>query len=452
MINRIVKLTFKDEYIQAFKIHFETVKSKITNNTGCEKVTLLQDANNPNVFFTYSLWLSEKHLDNYRNTEFFNKIWSKVKINFSEKPQVWTTSKISSQDNTPSNSLEHPILFGNSDTLLNKFLQNKLYASVFILVDENTENFCLPVIKQILNKKNINVIKINSGEINKNLNTCQQIWKQLIEAKANRNSLLINLGGGVIGDMGGFCASCYKRGIDFLQIPTTLLSQVDASVGGKLGIDFMGLKNVIGQFKNPQTVIIDPNFLNTLPFEEIRSGYAEMLKHALIHNKNTWNKLAISNLKTINYNQLLNSIKESVQIKAEIVDIDPFEKNIRKKLNLGHTIGHAVETYFLNKDKPILHGEAVAYGIVAEANIAVQKGILHKEVYLEIKNSINNIYDKIIIPNNALEEIIHHCYNDKKNEKKEINASLIKDIGEILINQIISEKEIKSAILQLNEN
>ena len=215
------------------------------------------------------------------------------------------------------------------------------YSKVAILVDENTKRDCLPKLPQF---ENPIIIEIKSGEENKNINTCNFIWEQLTAQHFDRNSLLINLGGGVIGDMGGFAASTYKRGIDFIQIPTTLLAMVDASVGGKLGVDFNGLKNQIGLFNNPESVLIFPEFLETLPENQLKSGFAEVVKHALISDKNLWEELTSTTFDKLNWEAI---ILTSIQIKNNIILSDPFEKGNRKKLNFGHTFGHAVESYYL---------------------------------------------------------------------------------------------------------
>ncbi len=243
------------------------------------------------------------------------------------------------------------------------FLRANSYTKIQVIVDENTFKYCYPSIKPFLEKHNI--IKIKSGESQKNLETCQKIWQAMTDNELDRHSIVINLGGGVIGDMGGFCASTYKRGIDFIQIPTTLLSQVDASVGGKLGIDFQGLKNHIGVFQIPNAVLIDADFLKTLSYNELRSGFAEVIKHCLIMDGKKWDEIR---RKDFEEQELEDLIAHSVNIKQHIVEADPTEKGLRKILNFGHTLGHAIETYFLGKPKlHLLHGEAIAAGMICEA-------------------------------------------------------------------------------------
>lgn len=320
----------------------------------------------------------------------------------------------------------YQIYIGNLDIFdnLSLFLNN--YSKIFVLVDENTYENCLPLIENYLTKsEKPYLINIKSGENYKNIITCQKIWKQLTENKADRNSVLINLGGGVIGDMGGFCASTYKRGIDFINIPTTLLSQVDASVGGKIGIDFMGLKNQIGLFNNPEYVFIYPDFINTLNIKEKLSGFAEIIKHALICDHDYWKD--IQNLDNIDW---LDIINKSIQIKNNIVKSDPKEKNIRKKLNFGHTIGHAIESYSLDKDKePLTHGHAIAIGMICESFISNKINNLSDHDLNEITNYISSKYNGYQINLSDFETIIGFMKNDKKNDNEKINFTLLKSIG-----------------------
>ena len=238
------------------------------------------------------------------------------------------------------------------------------YSQVAILVDENTKRDCLSKLPQI---ENALIIEIKSGEEYKNISTCSFIWEQLTINNFDRNALLINLGGGVIGDMGGFCATTYKRGLEFIHIPTTLLAMVDASVGGKLGIDFKGFKNQIGLFNNPKAVLISSEFLETLAESELKSGFAEVVKHALISDNSLWLKLKNTPFTDLDWEDIIDT---SVQIKNKIVLADPFEKGERKKLNFGHTFGHAIESYYLEKRTPISHGEAVFMGMILETKIS----------------------------------------------------------------------------------
>ena len=304
------------------------------------------------------------------------------------------------------------------------------YSKVAILVDENTKKDCLNKLSKFDNSI---IIEIKSGEENKNINTCNFIWEQLTKNNFDRNSLLINLGGGVIGDMGGFCASTYKRGISFIQIPTTLLAMVDACVGGKLGIDFNGLKNQVGLFNNPKTVLINPDFLTTLPRNQLLSGFAEVVKHALISDNNFWKQLTSTPFDSLDWEEI---ILTSIQIKNKIVLADPLEIGDRKKLNFGHTFGHAIESYYLEEGTPILHGEAVFMGILLETEISS----LSVTAKNEIKNFILSNFALPHLPTNS--EIKKYLINDKKNKIGKINFSLLKEIGNCTIDNLFSENEL----------
>ena len=304
------------------------------------------------------------------------------------------------------------------------------YSKIGILVDENTKEFCLPLLSEI--KKSV-IIEIKSGEENKNIDSCNLIWEALTKNCFDRNSLLINLGGGVIGDMGGFCASTYKRGIEFIQIPTSLLAMVDASVGGKLGVDFNGLKNQVGLFSNPKSVIINPKFLETLPEDELRSGFAEVVKHALIVDKNLWNHLKNNPFQDLYWEEIIES---SVQIKNKIVMSDPKEKGERKKLNFGHTFGHAIESYYLQKGTPILHGEAIFVGIILESELS-SLSVSEKN---DIKNYILSNFSLPYTPSKS--NLLNFLRNDKKNFEEKINFSLLEGIGNCTINNLFSEDEL----------
>jgi len=334
------------------------------------------------------------------------------------------------------------ILFFNISEKLTGYLKGKQYSKICILTDENTEKHCFPLISNAIPKANL--IRIQSGEENKTLATCEKIWQQMTDLNLDRKALMINLGGGVIGDMGGFCAATYKRGIDFIQIPTTLLSQVDASVGGKLGIDFHGLKNHIGVFKEPQAVFIDTVFLKTLPLSELRSGYAEIIKHCLIADEKKWREINKKSLDQQNWNDL---VVHSITIKSKVTEEDPFEKGLRKILNFGHTIGHAIESHFLHiSGKRLLHGEAIAIGMIAESYLAWKKEFINDIELEEIKNYILKVYERVEIFEFDIEKILPLTLQDKKNEKETIQASLLEKIGKANFNIPITVKEIKEAI------
>jgi 3-dehydroquinate synthase len=327
-------------------------------------------------------------------------------------------------------------------------LEVEKYSQIIILVDENTKRFCLPYLLKYINAQKINIIQIKSGEKNKNLKTCEKIWSKMMDFQADRKALLINLGGGVIGDMGGFCASTFKRGFDFIQIPTTLLSQVDSSVGGKLGIDFKGIKNSIGVFQDPKMVIIDPFFLKTLSKRELKSGFAEMIKHSLIADEKQWkNFQTIGDFDEVDWQT---AIEKSVLIKKNIVEKDPFEKNIRKALNFGHTIGHAVESHFLESEKPLLHGEAIAIGMICEAYISCEKNLLPKEKLEKITSFFLKNYEKVNISSEIHGKLIETMLQDKKNETSEINFTLLSDIGTFEINHTANTTLILESIEYYN--
>ena len=321
----------------------------------------------------------------------------------------------------------YPIVIGENSLTSFSFID---YSQIAILVDENTKRDCFSKLPKL---DNLIIIEIKSGEENKNINTCNFIWKQLTKYNFDRNSLLINLGGGVIGDMGGFCASTYKRGIDFIQIPTTLLAMVDASIGGKLGINFNALKNQIGIFSYPKTVLINPLFLETLADNQLKSGFAEVVKHALISDKNLWNRLRNTSFEEQNWEEI---IETSIQIKNKIVLSDPLEKGERKQLNFGHTFGHAIESYYLEKGTSILHGEAVFMGILLEIEISSLSDLVKSE----IKKYILSSFSLPHCPNKS--DLIKYLKNDKKNSDGKISFSLLNKIGNCTIDNLFSEDEL----------
>jgi 3-dehydroquinate synthase len=334
------------------------------------------------------------------------------------------------------------ILTNKVKTDLEGYLQGKQYSAICIIVDQNTEKHCFPLFSNLF--ENPLVISIPAGEKEKNLRTCEIIWQKMTDYQLDRKALVINLGGGVIGDMGGFCAATYKRGLDFIQIPTTLLSQVDASVGGKLGIDFNSFKNHIGVFQEPKAVLIDTTFLKTLPQEEIRSGFAEIIKHCLIADKEKWEDLKTKPFQDQNWTDL---VAHSIAIKSRITQEDPKELGLRKILNFGHTIGHAIESYYLEiPDKRLLHGEAIGIGMIAEAYIAYKKGYINKDELEDIKLYILSVFKKIEIFEFDIEKLIPLTMQDKKNENKKIQCTLLEKIGEANFNNPINYNEIKEAI------
>jgi 3-dehydroquinate synthase len=325
---------------------------------------------------------------------------------------------------------------------LKELLLNRAFSKVAVLVDENTLVHCYPLVKPYLPEHHL--IQIQSGESNKNLQTCEYIWQRMTELNLDRWSVLVNLGGGVIGDMGGFCAALFKRGIYFVQVPTTLLSQVDASVGGKTGVDFHGLKNHIGVFKEPVAVFIYPDFLKTLPQREIKSGYAEIIKHWLIADAEMFEEQRHIGLFTENWEEL---IKHSVSIKSEVVEADPLEGGYRKVLNFGHTVGHAVESYLLEKPgRELLHGEAIAIGMLCEAYLSVKKDLLTQNALDKIETFLVSVYEKVPLNEADIQTISRFALQDKKNTGATINCTLLQSIGSAVYDQPITLSEIQEAL------
>ena len=328
----------------------------------------------------------------------------------------------------------------NVDQQLDSCLKLFKPDRIAILVDENTLVHCLPKLSVV---RETPLIQINSGEKNKNIETCKIIWQQLTDFKFTRKSLLINLGGGVIGDMGGFVAATFKRGIQFINIPTTLLSQVDASIGGKLGIDFNEFKNHIGVFKDPDAIIICDEFLSTLGRRELKSGFAEIIKHGLIYDLNYWKEIRINLFSEITNWQYL--IKKSVFLKADVVEKDPYESGLRKILNFGHTLGHGIESWYLDTEKDLLHGEAIAAGMIMEAKIALDLGLIKEKYFKEVVNYIDQVFDRITLfpPFDKIKSLLRQ---DKKNHGSTIMFSLINGPGSCLFDIKVSDAQIEDAI------
>lgn len=318
------------------------------------------------------------------------------------------------------------------------------YSSVLVLADTHTAQFCYPLIKEYLPEHHL--IIIPPGESEKHIETCKYLWEEFTRLRAERASLLINLGGGVIGDMGGFVASTYKRGFDFMNIPTTLLSMVDASVGGKLGIDFNGIKNLIGVFTDPKDVFINAAFLQTLPFEQLRSGFAEVIKHGLIADETYFNSVKNISLQEANDWHLI--IARSVEIKKQVVEKDPYEAGWRKILNFGHTVGHAVEAWSLqNDEQPLLHGEAIAIGMICEAWLSHATNGLSEAALNEISNTIFRYFEKYSIEKIPASQLIEYMRLDKKNSQSHIQFSLLNSIGNCDFNCQATDEQINASIL-----
>ena len=314
--------------------------------------------------------------------------------------------------------------------------------SIFILTDENTKKLCLPIALQSIMLKGCQVICIPSGDENKNLDSAVAIWKYLSENGATRKSLMINLGGGMITDIGGFTASTFKRGIRYINVSTTLLGAVDAATGGKTGINFSGLKNEIGVFAPAETVLINIDFFKTLDDANLRSGYAEMLKHALIETQEEWEKVLKYDLERLDLSELKVLLAKSIQIKERIVELDPLEINIRKALNLGHTFGHAFESWSYSANKPVLHGYAVMWGLLCELYLSLIKLNFPKEELLRLKYLSKEYYGTFEFSCKEYEEIFELMTHDKKNNSKDINFTLLANVGDIRINQTATKEEI----------
>lgn len=323
------------------------------------------------------------------------------------------------------------------------FLSSSQYSKIVVIADNNTKRHCYPILKAFLPKHSI--VTVPSGEAHKTLATCEQIWGAMTKEELDRHALVINVGGGVIGDMGGFCAAVYKRGIDFIQVPTTLLSQVDASVGGKLGIDFQGFKNHLGVFNIPKSVLIDPVFLKTLPEREIRSGFAEIIKHCLIADASKWEEIRQKDFERQDWKDL---IAHSVKIKQQVVDEDPTEKGLRKILNFGHTLGHAVETHFLNKpaNQRLFHGEAIAVGMIMESYLSFERKMIDQQTLTDIEEFLFATYGKVKIKAEDVEAIIALTRQDKKNKGKEIRFSLLKGAGQCAFDIVVTASEMRKSI------
>jgi 3-dehydroquinate synthase len=328
------------------------------------------------------------------------------------------------------------IIYSNSpETELAEWVSGYDKGKVFLVTEENVDRLWLPGLNEFIENQRIRKLVLPSGEHNKKLESVAQIWEFLSKNGADRKSLLINIGGGMLTDLSGFAASTFKRGIDFMNVPTTLLSQVDASVGGKTGINFNGLKNEIGTFNNPVSVIINTEYLKTIDQPNFLSGFAEMIKHGLIKNTDHLDELKAFDLENINYQSLLQIIQNSVNVKEYFVINDPTEKNIRKGLNFGHTIGHAFESLAMEQNRPVLHGYAVAWGMIAELYLSVKNCSFSETDCSDLTQWLLNTYGKFGIGENDFERLFDLVTHDKKNESGRINFTLLAEPGKMKINQ-----------------
>lgn len=351
------------------------------------------------------------------------------------------------------------IISNNLNTEIATAISECEHDNIFVLTDETTREACWPVIKDFFSFKNARLITIPSTDTHKTLESLTHVWQSLAQGGATRHSCMFNLGGGMVTDLGGFAASTFKRGINFINIPTTLLAMVDASVGGKTGINFGGLKNEIGVFNDAKFVILSTQFLSTLDDQNIRSGYAEMLKHGLISNKKHWAELVNFDLASPDLNMLQAMLATSVGVKERIVKKDPTEKGIRKALNLGHTFGHAFESFSLKKAmldhtgrvSPLLHGYAVAFGLVCELYLSAIKMGFPTEKMHQTVQFIKDYYGRFDFSCDDYPTLIELMLHDKKNQSGIINFTLLADIGDICIDQTATEEEIKEALDFLRE-
>lgn len=343
------------------------------------------------------------------------------------------------------------IVSGNLERDLVNAIAECEHDKIFILTDQTTHDMCLPKLQNFLCLKGAQSIVIKAGDTNKTLDSLAEVWTALSQGGATRHSLMINLGGGMVTDLGGFAASTFKRGIDFINIPTTLLAMVDASVGGKTGINFGGLKNEIGVFSDCKFVIINTQFLDTLDHDNICSGYAEMLKHGLISDNKHWAELVGFNLAQPDLAQLQRMVAESIKVKERIVTEDPHEHGIRKALNLGHTVGHALESFAMKHGRPVLHGYAVAYGMVCELYLSARKTDFPTDKMHQTVRFILDHYGRLPYTCDDYPELLELMRHDKKNTSGIINFTLLGGIGDIRINQTATKEEIEEALDFLRE-
>ena len=329
---------------------------------------------------------------------------------------------------------------------LQAFFASMSYDRLFLLTDTNTQEKCYPLIKDIPALQDAPVITVQAGDTHKDIEQVAYIWSRLSNEGASRNSLLVNLGGGMITDMGGFAGATFKRGLRTVNIPTTLMASVDAAVGGKTGINFNGLKNEIGSFYPPLCVFIDCEFLRTLDRANILSGYAEMIKHALISSMDVYLPVMLYDIDTMNYSYLNQLVAQSVAVKEDIVAQDPKEKGIRKALNFGHTIGHAYESLSFQQNKPLLHGHAVAAGLVSELYLSHKLCGFPKEKLSQVICYLKTYYPAFFFTCKDYDQLYELMRHDKKNEGDVINFTLLGQVGDVRINQHVEKEQILEAM------
>lgn len=338
------------------------------------------------------------------------------------------------------------IISNDIATSLASAVEKVKHDKLFVLTDTTTHRLCWPVISGLPCMRDVRMITIPPTDEAKTLDTLANVWNALIKGGASRHSLMINLGGGMVTDLGGFAASTFKRGMAYINIPTTLLSQVDASVGGKTGINFGGLKNEIGVFNCANSVIISTVFLRTLDHDNLLSGYAEMLKHGLLSTPENWAELLNFNITEPDFDTLQQLVAKSVAIKERIVTEDPTEKGIRKALNLGHTAGHAIESLALQEERTVLHGYAVAWGLVMELYLSARRCNFPTKEMHQMETYIREHYGKFYYECRHYDILFNFMTHDKKNQGSDINFTLLGGIGDIRINQTASKSEIEEML------
>lgn len=342
-------------------------------------------------------------------------------------------------------SFRHDVVMDQSLVALQVFIKEILDCERLVIIcDSNTAIHCLPLFMQQAGLcEHPYIVQIPAGESSKNLTSANRIWQEFTEQNISRNAICVNLGGGVVTDLGGFAASLYKRGIRYINIPTTLLAMVDASVGGKTGIDFMGLKNQIGLFSFPLRIFVSTVFLQTLPKRELVAGMAEMFKHGLLEGGKHWAEICQAKPEEMLGKPGL--IADSIRIKNKMVTLDPFDSHGRKALNLGHTIGHGLEAWALSNQvgQPLLHGEAVALGLLAESFLAKEHLGLNQQVLETIQNWVLHRFH---IPDFDMDVVLKNLKHDKKNKGNEINFSLLKSLGNVQIDVPLETDAIKASL------
>lgn len=348
--------------------------------------------------------------------------------------------------NIESSKISVPIYVGN-DILgdLKSIVPFDKYSKIGVLMDKNVAYHWGEAIHKVVGKNAVYIV-IPDGEGNKTIETVEKVLTSMLKHGFDRKSLLINIGGGVICDIGGFAASTYMRGIAFVNVPTTLLAQTDAAIGGKTGIDFGGFKNMIGSFAHPQAVISDTLLLSTLPEREFRSGFAEVIKHALVYDKKLFHVLANENFGAMEEDKLAEILSSSCSIKCTIVSKDANEKGLRKILNFGHTVGHAIEMLSQDTDNPLLHGEVIAIGMIAEARLSLLSGLITKDDFKKVEDIVAKADLPSCISKSFKKKIYDKMQGDKKNESNKIKWVLLKGIGKAVIDEEQPEKLVNKAI------